>query len=336
MKTFRILIAMMLAITIVSGQEFNNAGSTGMQFLKIGTSARSGGMAGGGGSIAGDASYITMNPALIGTISEIALSVQHVPWAANTEINSAALVIPISGVVNLALSTTYLTSGSIEMTTIEMPEGTGHSYDVTDIAVGLSTSVRLTPQLSFATSIKYLQERIYDASTDGLALDAGMWYSTEYKSLNLGFSMSNVGFEQGFSGAPLEVQYNPNDPAEPLTRAELQTQKFGLPLSFRASGSFDVFEMFDEKSIDHILLTTVDFIQTADTRERLILAAEYGWSQMVFFRGGYAFNADELGWSGGLGALLNISSTSARFDAAVSSLGRFGTSYRIGISIYTR
>ena len=328
-----VVILLLLPLHYCAPQSLQNAGSTGLQFLKIGAGARAQGMGGAFASIAGDISSLAVNPAGIGSLSKLGLSVQHTGWVAATELNFIGLVVPISDEVNLALQTTSLTTGSIEMTTIDQPDGTGERYDATDIAVGLTGSVRLTPQLTFATTIKYIQERIYDISSDGLALDAGMWYATGFKSLDLGFVISNLGFDQQFSGDALRVKYDPVDPSEPSSKAELQTAQFALPLSFRASGSFDVLEMFDNKIDGHRVTTALDFEQSADTPERVHLGMEYGWREMVFVRGGYIFNADELSWSGGIGALVELPGAVVQFDAAASSLGRFGVCYRFGIAI---
>jgi len=314
-------------------QSFQNAGSTGLQFLKIGMSARAEGMGGAFASVAGDISSLTINPAGIGSIDRIGVSVQHTNWVAQTDMNFIGLVVPISSDVNLALHTTYLTSGGIEITTIDQPEGTGQSYDAADIAVGFTSSVKLTSQLSFAATVNYLQERIYDEISGGVSLDVGMWYSTGFNSLNLGFSICNLGFDQNFTGRQLEVQYAAPAPSEPPSNAELQTLGFSLPLMFRASGSFDLFEMFGEKLTDHQLLTSIDFVQNADTPERVLVGMEYGWNKTLFLRGGYVFNADELGLTGGIGTLVTVSGTDVQFDVAASSLGRFGLSYRVGVAI---
>jgi hypothetical protein len=335
-RSFHIIILCVFIALTLHSQSFNNAGSTGMQFLKIGTSTRAGGMGGAFGSISGDISSLTINPASIGTIQSLALSVQHTTWVEQTDLNFIGLVVPISDAVNLGLQTTYLTSGNIEITTIDVPEGTGQYYDISDIAMGLTSSVRLTSQLTFALTAKYLQERIFDVSTEGLSMDVGMWYATGFKSLDLGFSITNLGYEMQFTGKSLEVPYVPADPAEPNARAELQTQKFGLPLSFRASGSFDLFEMFDEKLNEHQMITAIDFIQNTDTRERVLIGAEYRYSGTVFLRGGYTFNADELSWSSGVGTFISMSGYDVQFDVSAASLGRFGMHYQVGLAIYAK
>jgi hypothetical protein len=304
-----------------------------LQFLKIGAGARAQGMGGAFASIAGDVSTLAVNPAGIGSLTSIGLSVQHTGWVAATDLNFIGLVVPMSDQVNLAFQTTFMSTGSIEMTTIDQPEGTGQSYDAADIAVGVTGSVRLTSQLTFAATFKYIEERIYDVSSTGVALDAGMWYATGFKSLNLGFVINNLGFDQKFSGNALRVKFDPSDPSEPASNAELQTGGFALPLSFRASGSFDALDMFDNKSDSHRLTTALDFVQSADTRERVHIGLEYGWHETLFIRGGYIINADEFSWSGGAGALVDLGGSAVQCDAAASSLGRFGVCYRFGISI---
>jgi hypothetical protein len=215
--------------------------------------------------------------------------------------NFVGLVVPVTDQFNLAFHTVYLTSGQIEITTIDNPEGTGAFYDARDLAAGLTSSVRLTTQLTFAVTLKYIEERIYDVKSSGLALDGGMWYATEFRGLNLGFAVSNLGFDQTFEGRQLEVHYDPGTPGEEPVDAELSAAPFKLPLMFRASGSFDAFTMVDEPLRDHTLLVAFDFFQQSDTDERIAIGGEYTWQHLLSLRAGYVFNTDELGWSVGGG-----------------------------------
>lgn len=328
------IAALVVVFTLVgSAQAFRNAGSTGAQFLKIGVGARAMGMGGAYASASGDATTLAWNPAGIGTIETIQLSVQHTGWVADIAHNFVGLVVPVTDHFNLGLHTVYLTSGDIEITTIDLPEGTGQFYDVGNIAVGATASVRLTLLLTLATTVKYIEERIHDVTSSGLALDAGTWYRTGFRSLTLGFLVSNLGFDQQFSGRSLEVRYEPPSPGEPPVKAELQTLNYPLPQTFRASGSFDFFEMFASRMEDHALLIAMDFIQHSDTPERFVLGTEYTWQNLISIRTGYLFNADELSWSFGAGAKLPIDEFGISADYAVSSLGRFGLAHRFGISL---
>ena len=320
-------------ITPAHAQSFRNAGSVGAQFLKIGVGARAMGMGGAYGAMAGDPTTLAWNPAGIGTIDELELSAEHTVWVADMSHNFIGLVVPITDQFNLAFHTIYLTSGSIEITTIDNPEGTGSFYDVSDIAAGLTSSVRLTQQLTFALTVKYLEERIYDVTSNGLAADAGAWYETGFRSLAIGFAVSNLGLDETFYGRSLDVHYTPPAPGEPSVNAELQAQPYGLPLSFRAGGSFDLFEMFSEPLADHRLILALDFTQQTDTQERLAVGAEYTYQNFLSLRSGYLFNADELSWGLGGGLHVPLSGFKVDFDYAASSLGRFGIGHRVGLCI---
>jgi len=325
-----------LAATFLLGaslhaQSFQNAGSVGAQFLKIGVGARAMGLGGAYGSLAGDPTMLAWNPAGIGTIEGIQVSAQHTAWVEGINHDFVGLVVPVTDWFNLGFHTVFLTSGDIEITTIENPEGTGKFYDATDVAAGLTSSFRLTSQLTFALTVKYIEERIYDVRSGAVAVDAGAWYNTGFRSLTIGFAVTNLGFDQTFAGRPLEVKYNPLTTGEPAVNAELQAQSSGIPLGFRAGGSFDLFEMFSERIEDHALLTVLDFIQQPDVRERLALGMEYTWQKMISVRSGYLFNADELSWSAGGGVRLPIADFNVSVDYAASSLGRFGIGHRFGI-----
>jgi hypothetical protein len=316
-----------------NAQAFQNAGFAGAQFLKIGVGARAMGMGGAYASLAGDATALAWNPAGIGPISTIAFSAQHNLWVEGMTHDFIGLVVPITDQINLGFHTVFLSTGDIEMTTIDQPEGTGTFYDASDVSTGVTASFRLTSQLSFATTVKYVQERIYEVTAGGLAVDAGAYYETGFRSLNLGFSLSNLGFDQTFTGQPLDVKYNPQTPGEPTVSAELQAMPFTLPLIFRASGSFDILSMIGNAQEDHQLLVAIDFYQQSDTPERLALGCEYTWSRLVSFRGGYLFNADELSWGAGAGVRLAVTGAFVHVDYAASSLGRFGLAHRIGLAM---
>jgi hypothetical protein len=334
MKTpLAVAIVWCCGCSIAFAQAFNNVGSTGAQFLKIGVGARAMGMGGAYASIAGDPVDLAWNPAGIGTIEGIQVSAQHTVWVAGMSHDFVGLVVPVTDQFSLGFHTVFLSSGDIEITTIDNPGGTGQFYNVADIATGLTGSVRLTNQLTFALTVKYVEERIYDLKSGGPALDAGVWYSTDFRSLNLGFAVAQVGFDQTFSGRSLDVKYTPPAPGEPPLKSELGVQPYSLPLLFRASGSFDVFQMFFDEHVDDPLLLAIDFVQNTDTPERVTLGAEYGWQRTVFLRSGYVFNADELSWNVGGGLHLDVKNVRFTADYAASWLGRFGIGHRFGLTV---
>jgi hypothetical protein len=338
-RELRIWIVLLGALALCStsertaAQTINNAGASGVSFLKIGVGARAMGMGGAFAAMDGDPTLLAWNPAGVCTINQLCFTVQQTVWVADTRHNFVGLVVPVSSQVHLGLHTIYLTTGDIEITTIDNPDGTGSFYDASDIAVGLTSSIRLTSQLAIALTGKYIEQRIFNMNSGGAALDAGAWYATGFRSLKLGFAVSNIGVDQVFSGRGLEVKYIPGTTGEPPANAELKVLPFSLPLLFRASGSFNLFEMLDNASEDHEILTCVDFIQQSDTPERLAAGIEYAWKNTALLRAGYLFNSDELGWGVGGGLRVRVAEFSVDFDYAASSLGRFGVGHRIGLTI---
>jgi hypothetical protein len=333
---FILLLTIVFCRTDATAQAFKNAGSAGSQFLKIGVGARASAMGGAYASIAEDPAALAWNPGAIGLLNSVSAEVDHTEWAAGLGLNFVGIVVPITDRINIGFHSIWLTSGDIEITTIDKPEGTGEMYDAGSIAVGMTSSVRLTPQLSFAVTMKYIQERIYDVSGSTVAADAGMWYDTEYRSLRLGFTVLNLGFDNGFTGKSLDVRYEPPSLDEPAIKSEMQTGLNQLPLTFRAAGSFDLFSMFFEPLKSQRLTTAVNFIQYSDTPEQVALGAEYAWNDLLFLRAGYLFNDDELGWNAGVGLHLNLTDINITIDYASRDLGRFGLGHCFGISFAYR
>jgi hypothetical protein len=190
--------------------------------------------------------------------------------------------------------------------------------------------------LAFATTIKYIEERISDISGSTVAADAGIWYDTQYRSLKIGFTVLNLGFEYGFAGKSLDVRYDPSFAETPLVKAGLQTMLNQLPLTFRAAGSFDFFTMFDEPFESQTLIAAVNFIQYSDAQEQVALGTEYAWNNLLSLRTGYLFNADELGWSAGIGLHLDLTDINISVDYAARDLGRFGLGHCFGLSFSYR
>jgi hypothetical protein len=335
MNHLKVLLILLLLFPTepARSQSGGNAGSAGAQFLKIGVGARAMGMGGAFGSIEGDATSLAWNPAGIGTIEHLTLAVQHTAWVADMNHEFIGVVIPVTEQFSLGLHTVILSSGNIEVTTIDEPEGTGNYYDATDLSVGLTSSIRLSTQLILASTVKYIEERISDVRSDGLAVDVGASYETGFRSLKIGFGVSQLGLDQTFTGRSLEVRYDPATPGEPAVKAELAADKFQLPLTFRAGGSFDVISMFSGPSAEHRLIAAMDFIQYTDVAERVALGVEYSWQNTLFLRAGNLFNADELSWGLGAGVALSFEDVRVDFDYAASSLGVFGIGHRAGLQI---
>jgi len=322
------------AQTGTTGQSFQKAGSTGSQFLKIGVGARAMAMGGAFGGLSNDITALYYNPAGIAKLEGTNLGVEYNSWFADLKHSYAALSFPLMSDYTFGLSLVLLDAGSIEMTTIEQPEGTGSTYSVSDLAVGFTLAGRITDQFSFGLTLKYIENTIHDLTARNFAFDAGTIYEGAIKGLRIGFSMTNLGGEASFEGQSLSVLvYNQSELEAGINRrpldAQLNNTPFSIPLAFRAGVSYNLFANSEDQS----LIVAGDFIHLNDNPEKFNVGTEYVWNNLVAIRGGYQFRYNELGLTLGGGINFDTESFKGSFDYAYADLGILGSANRIGVRL---
>lgn len=336
-KTFSIVMLMLVTVGFVfsqtgtSGSSFQKAGSSGAQFLKIGVGSRAMGMGGAFGGLSDDITAIYYNPAGIARLGGTNLGVEYNEWFADMKHTFVGLSLPITSDYTVGISLVMLDAGSIEITTIEEPEGTGSSYSVTDVAVGLTFAGNVTDQFSFGITMKYIENNIFDLTASNFAFDAGTIYESPIPGLKLGFAVSNLGGESEFKGQSLTVLYtnlserDAGIVARPLN-ASLNNTPFSIPLSFRGGISYNLFS----GSEDNSLIVAGDFIHLSDNPEKFNLGTEYVWNKLFAVRAGYQMRYNEFGLTLGGGINFDNESFRGSFDYAYADLGILGYANRIG------
>ena len=124
--------------------DFKKAGGSGSQFLKIGVGARAMGMGGAFGGVADDITALYWNPAGIASLKGVNLGFEYNSWFGDMKHSFVGLEFPLSDDYRFGLSVVMLDAGSIDITTLTAPEGTGSSYNVNDIAIGGTIAAKLT------------------------------------------------------------------------------------------------------------------------------------------------------------------------------------------------
>jgi len=357
-----LVLAVALLATSASAQQasttgaFTKAGSAGAQFLKIGVGAKAMAMGGAFSSIADDASALYWNPAGIASLDGLNFHLTYTDWIADLTLSYLAISVPASQRVKIGFSFTSLAYGDpMDITTIEQPEGTGATFNAADIAFGVSCAMALTDKFSLGITAKYVRNQIWDLSASGFALDVGSIYNTGYKGIKFGMAISNYGADRAFSGQSLIVSYDPDPETDYAPwESQLYNTPFPLPLNFHAGISTDVFKGLLQDMENHSLVVAIDFLHPNDNKERLKMGVEYGWSNLVFLRGGWQYcpkytikHTDELGnvlseesyntaslglsFGGGLKFKLG-GGTSACLDYAYSDLGDLKQAHRFSIN----
>jgi len=273
-----------------SGGEVSRVGTAAGQFLKIGIGARAAAMGEAMVPIAGDVSSLYWNPSGIASIKRTSALASRIDFIAGIRHNFFGLVHPLNQSSAIGVSVTSLNSGDIEITTIDEPGGTGAFYDVNNLSLGISYARFLTDRFQIGITAKLVQEGIYREKARTVAVDIGSILNTGLLGIKLGIALTNFGGEMRLSGPDLERDFADRDnPQNPSVDAELQTDKWPLPLSFRVGLATDLVgrqgQFFDTPN--NRLTVLADFVDSNDALLRSNWGVEYGLYDILFLRGGY-------------------------------------------------
>jgi hypothetical protein len=175
---------------------------------------------------------------------------------------------------------TYVNWGSIKVTTVDAPEGTGASFSPYEMALSAGYSKQVTDRVSAGMVFKFLFSKIDQVDASGMAFDFGFTYNTGMRGLKLGFVASNLGLKSRYDGEGLinEIDISPTQRAFLRYSAE----PFELPASVSFGASMDAF-----RNEENAVTLFADEAVNNFGPNRTNMGLEYGFKQMFFLRGGY-------------------------------------------------
>ncbi len=299
-------------------------GTTAAQFMKLGVGARAISLGGTFVAEANDLSALYWNPAGLSNITGGAVQFSHTQYLADISYNYAAFGVNVGQMGTIAASLLYLDSGDMEVRTTANPEGTGELFKKQDLALQLSYARALTDRFSIGTTFKFIREQIWHSSATAMAFDVGVLFTTPYKDLRLGASMSNFGPKMQMSGRDIifSTDPTPNQSGNvEIVNSEFLVDSHPLPLMFRVGLAWDAVS-----SSNHRIVVMTDAAHPNDNSEYLNMGVEYQFRDLFSLRSGFrnAFETDgEQGLTMGAGINLRIDkSTKASFDYAYADFGR--------------
>jgi hypothetical protein len=198
------------------------------------------------------------------------------------------------GVLALTVMTTDL--GEIEVTTVEQPEGGLGTINPRLTNIGLAYAKRFTSSISGGVLVRIHSESIPNASTNGIAIDAGIQYTeTSNKSdklkkddIKFGISMKNVGPDASYNGDGLTFRaINPNTELE--QSYVMRTASFGLPTLINIGASYDFRMDKTTATYNHRMTTMLNFTSNSYTRNQFTGGLEYAYKELFMLRVAYAY-----------------------------------------------
>ncbi len=256
--------------------EAQEAGKSGLAFLKIGVGSRGAALGEAYAMLADDPSAIYWNPAGLAAAHGTQLAFTHSSWLGEINHEFVAVTFPSFG-GTLGFGLIMQSIPGIELRTKPTAEPIG-TFEAQDIAVALAFGKHWRPNLAAGFTIKYLYEKIYLNSTNGVAVDLGGIWQTPVENFKIGLSLQNLG-----------------------TTNTLQKEKIELPALVRVGGAYIL--PFSGAGENQLALAAehVQFLRGGDANNA---GAEFLFRKTLALRAGYQFNRDNRGVTAGFGTAL--------------------------------
>jgi hypothetical protein len=296
--------------------------TTSGSFLKIGVGARAVGLGESFVAVANDPTAIYWNPAGLASILRPEVMLSHLEWPADIRYEHVVYVLPVQklgGSLGFQLGTLYT---EIDETTEFQPLGTGRSFIYSDVVGGLAYARRWTDKLLVGAGAKWVHEdlgsQIGGPTTNTWLVDVGSIYYLGYGSLRIATSLTNFG-----------PQFEPSGHyVSPVTGEVRSYDGFDPPIQFRYGFAMEPIESDQQR-----LTTSVEANQPADNELAVKLGLEWTWRRSVSLRSGYNFNADELRFSAGAGAIVQFGERRGTLDYAYTDGGFLGGINRLSLGL---
>ncbi len=275
------LILLMLPSLVFSQAK---VGTTGLNFLELGVSARAMGMAEAFVASTNDASAVFYNPAGLTYVYGRDLMLTHISMPADINYEAGMMAIPMESIGGvLGVGVFSLNAGDILYTDYSYPygadtDGNKQYFSAGDFALSLSYGRFLTDKFSVGFTVKYLREDLSTYNAGGWAADVGTLYNSGYRNFKLGMVISNFGPDFKFID-----------------------DDFPLPINFKFGGSIDLID-----NEEHLMTFAAEGSHPSDNLEKYNVGMEYWYQNRFAIRVGERFNYDTDGFTAGGGLRLAI------------------------------
>ncbi len=340
MKKSIAVVILLLSMSDISQAQFSGLTKTGLSaatFLSIEVGPRSKAMGGAFVGLADDVSALYWNPAGIAKAPKNSLMFSHTNWLADVNFDFVGVSFPIEGFGTIGASITSLTMPDSKVRTVAQPEGTGQVFGANDLALGLSYARFLTDRFTIGATFKFIRESIFNSSANTVAVDFGTLFRTNLNDMVIGFSISNFGGDMKLSGidTQVEVDISPNEFGNnDRIFANLQTESFQLPLTFRVGVAMDLLQGHSDKN--HAIIA-VDGVVPNDNAQYMNIGGEYVFNNLLSLRAGYRtlFLSDsEEGLTLGAGLKYQLfGETMLKFDYAYGDFGMLNNVQEFSVSL---
>jgi len=337
-----ILIGLLILLLIGSQSVFASApklGTSAAPELFIPMGARN--VALGGANIAnvGGAEGIYWNPAGLAKMNVASATFNYMQYFADMKVSylAAGARVGRSGAVGIAFQ--VMDIGEIEVTTIDMPEGTGEMLSPDYLTVTATYSNRFTDRISFGTNAKMISEKVGNMSASAVAFDFGLQYVSPF-GIAFGVTMRNIGSKLQWDGTGIEFDSSVPwaGPTATSRKTKLDLAEEELPASMNMGLGYTM-----NFGTMHKLSLAGAYSNNTFMLDAISTGAEYSLNDMLFLRGGYmmtlypedyesGYEKAQYGLTFGFGLNLNMGGNKIMFDYANRPMDIFDANQYFSVS----
>jgi len=315
-----VLVVATLVVTTPAVAQFENTsntvdrrGTAAAEFLTIPVGARATAMGGAVTASIKDATASYWNPAGLALMQRGSLTFDYASWLVGIDFGYGTIAMPTS-MGTIAFSVTSMQTQEMAVTTVEAQIGTGENFTASSLAFSLSFARELTDRFSAGGNVKYVTERIWNSSANGIAFDVGTIFTTPFNGIRFGAAIANFGSKMSMLGDELliVVDIDPNAAGNNQSnRALLKTDKFDMPLTMRVGLAGEVIRTSNSR-----LTLSADALAPSNSGQYMNLGVELALlGELVQLRAGYSeLLLEDALRSFAVGAGLQYDFGSLRFD----------------------
>jgi hypothetical protein len=293
-------------------------GTSSLQFLKIGSSARATGMGESFVAVSDDISALNYNPAGLVLFNENGLMFTHTVWFVDTRLEHLGGVYHFGGNNALGISVNSLSTEDMKVTTEFNPEGNGDYFRYYDLSAGLSYARKFTDQFCFGITLKYVEESMGELKMRTVLGDLATYYKTGLGTTRFAVVISNFGAQVAPTGSVDLINGRTAD----------SFQKFPPPTVFKIGFAFEPWMNKNNR-----ITTSIQLNSPNDNAENLSLGAEYAYKDFFMIRGGYKINVDAETYSLGAGFKVPVSFAKVSLDYSLAQYSELGFSHRLSLNL---
>lgn len=292
-----ILILLILTFFEASAQ---NAGNTGLSFLKFGFGARNSAMGDIGNVVSEDLSALHYNPSKLSSKSGNEVMVSHNSWIQDINSQMFGIKTFFYG-IPLAFGFNITNVSDIEIRT--KPGEPQSKFNANYFYGSISSAYSFTEKLSVGATIKYLYEGILNDEATGLGFDFGINYLTPIENLSFSSVVRNLG-----------------------SMNALRNQSTKLPAEFRVGPQYK----FGFSDYDLDLVIAGEYQKYFDSNSHINIGLEVIYNKLFALRSGYQSNYEIRDFTAGFGLMwgnLRFDYSFIPFNSGIGSSNIFSLAF---------